>query len=212
MLRHRAVPSANVDQDRVGRIEGGPVVIGGQVLDIERLAFGHELHALTEPFGALGLVREELVQREIRVVADAVGRLIRFAGIGESDQGFGKLIEGGCDFAGPHAHVGEKIGVLDHHAADGGVSDLVGGGFSEDAVGHGVAEEAIDEGFGKRACFGDFGIGGGAIDGYGFMDIVRINYAQRGDIGRLPLLMEILSVFCMGCQIGTTHAVQDLGC
>ena len=194
MLRHRAVPSANVDQDRVGRIEGSPVVIRGQVLDIERLAFGHEFHALTEPFGTLGLVREELVQGEITFVANTVGRLIRFAGIGKSDQGFGQLHEGGCDFAGPHAYVGEEIGVLDHHAADGGVSDLIGGGFGKDAISHGVAEEAVDEGFGERAFFGDFGIGGGAIDGYGFVDVVCVNHAQRGDVGRLALAMEIFSV------------------
>lgn len=136
MLRHAAVPSPHIHQYRVRRVERRPVVVGGQVLDVEGLAFGHELHALPEPSRALGLVRQESVQGEIGVVAEAVRRFVRFARIWEPGHGFGHLHEGGPHFAGPHAHVVEEFGVLDHHAADGGVSDAAGRGFGEDAIRH----------------------------------------------------------------------------
>ena len=172
MLRHPAVPSPNIYQDRIGTVEGRPIVVGGQVLDVVGLALGHELHALTEASSALGLVGEEGVQGQVGVVANAVCRLVGFARVGEAGQCLGHLYEGGLDFAGPHAHIVEKLGVLDHHAADGRVSDAAGRGFGEDAVGHCMAEEAIDERLGQAACLGDFGIGSGAIEGYGFVDVI----------------------------------------
>ena len=187
MLRHPAVPSAYIYQDCIGAVEGRPVVIGGQVLDIERLTFGHELHALTEASSALGLVGEEGVQGEVGAVADAVCHLVGFARVWEAGQCLGHLYEGGLYFAGPLTDVVEKLGVLDHHAADGRVSDAAGRGFGEDAVGHCMAEEAKDEGLEQAARLGDFGIGSGAIEGYGFVDVIGVDDVQDGDVGGLPL-------------------------
>ena len=183
------------------------------MLDIERLTFGHELHALTEAPSALGLVGEQGVQREVGAVADAVCRLVGFAQVWKAGQCLGHLYEGGLYFAGPHVDVVEKLGILDHHAADGGVSDAAGRGFCEDAVGHCMVEEAKDKGLGQAARWGDFGIGSGAIEGYGFVDVIGVDDVQDGDVGGLPLFYGSFSGLWIGVAgRGATHAVQYLAC
>ena len=56
-----------------------------------------------------------------------------------------------------------------------------------------MPEETVDEGFRQVARSGDFGVGGGAIEGYGFVDIVGVDYAENGDVGGLPLFMGAFS-------------------
>ena len=118
------------------------------MLDIERLAFGHELHALTEAARLLGLVGQEVVQRELGVVAEAVGGLVRLARARVPHQRFGQFHERRRHFERVHAHVVAEVGIFRHHAAEGGVTDLAGGGFEADAVGHGVGQEPMDDRFG----------------------------------------------------------------
>ena len=213
MLRHGAVPAPDVYQHRARPVERRPVVrgAGGQVLDVESLAFRHELHALAKAARALGLVGQEGVERAIRTVGDAVRRLVRLARARrEARERLGHLHEGRPHLVRPHAHVVAELRVLGHHAAHGGVGDAARAGFGEDAVRHRVPEDAVDEGFGEGAGAGDVGVGGGAVGGHGFVDVVGVDYAEVGYVAGLFVVVEgFFSVFMatiMGAPQQGTHS------
>lgn len=157
----------------------GPGVIVRQVLEIVARALNEGTHGISEPLGALRVLREELVDGLVRVIRQCESlhtrilnnhdptqkwnvvtyRLIRFLRLRILDHGIDGLRRSLPQLIGAGAHPVEDLLVLGQQSRRGGVHDHALARLTEDVLRHGVPEEAAHVGLVQAARFGDLSKG-----------------------------------------------------